>query len=234
MYPRMQCILCCHEGYQYTIRQSSVPYESRNSYMKSIGKPRGVHKVCLGERRLEWRGRCSDVAAILSLLIGCYRQTRRPDTDSYHGHPTSGTSVERVEIPTALAISSVESLSPLTLYSVFSISENNLLLKYGVPHREPHVGREKNGQTGNRTRDNPKSRRAYYHCTTQPVMWRNHQLQHHTRRVSRFSGYGQSGARRVRLLWVLVGRGRFWVGQGRGSRVEQIFGFAIRATMERL
>jgi hypothetical protein len=40
-----------------------------------------------------------------------------------------------------------------------------------------HVGREKNGQTGNRTRDNPKSRRAYYHCTTQPVMWRNHQLQ---------------------------------------------------------
>jgi hypothetical protein len=40
------------------------------------------------------------------------------------------------------------------------------------------VGREKNGQTGNRTRDNPKYIRAYYHCTTQPVMWRNHQLQH--------------------------------------------------------
>jgi hypothetical protein len=73
------------------------------------------------------------------------------------------------------------------------------LVEYGLWAREPNlglytdstvahfVGREKNGQTGNRTRDNPKSRRAYYHCTTQPVMWRNHQLQHTSLRYTSHS-----------------------------------------------
>jgi hypothetical protein len=54
------------------------------------------------------------------------------------------------------------------------------LYELNIPHHHQisgFVGREKNGQTRNRTRDNPKSRRAYYHCTTQLVMWRNHQLQ---------------------------------------------------------
>jgi hypothetical protein len=55
----------------------------------------------------------------------------------------------------------------------------------GVICNNSTVGREKYGQTGDRTRNYPDSGRAYCHCTTQPVMWRNYQLQHQHRVFSR-------------------------------------------------